>query len=80
MRVECGDDSGPALRAGKLYGAAGHGLMPGMKSVEIPQRHDAAAQMRGHRGAAVQPLHEGRYRHASGRWQCAAARRKVTKL
>src|SRR3546814_19057349 len=55
VRVESRDDGGAALGAGKRDGAANHGLVPGVKSVEIPQRHVSAAQMGGHRGDAVTP-------------------------
>jgi hypothetical protein len=41
-----------------------------VKSVKIPQRHDAPAQMGGDRDAAFKPLHGGGYRDAPRRWQC----------
>ena len=57
MGVERRDDDRATFRPGARHRASHHGLMPGMKTVEIAQRDDGPAQMRRNRRAAVQPLH-----------------------
>ena len=53
VRIEGRDQSRPALGAGARDGAADHRLVAGVKSIEIAERDDAAAQALRNRRAAL---------------------------
>ena len=76
MRIEGSNQHRPPLRAAQLDSATHHRLMAAMKSVEIAERDDAAAQMGRNRRAAVQPLHGGGYRKSRGDFQSGVPARR----
>ena len=57
MRIESGDDAGPALAARPGQRLADHGLMAEVEAVEIAQREDRAAQGIGDGLAVIEADH-----------------------
>jgi hypothetical protein len=59
VRIECGDKGRRAARAGQLHGPTDDGLMPGMDTVKIAKRDDAASKGVCYRGIAIKSFHRG---------------------